>query len=51
MFGSEDAAAKAFGPSTMILDGEAVVLDDVGRSNFGILEAALGGRGDKRCEC
>ena len=47
-FPAIEAAAKALGPSTMILDGEAVVLDDVGRSNFGMLQAALGGRGGKR---
>ncbi len=38
------AAAKALGPSTMILDGEAVVLDDKGLPNFGFLQQALGGR-------
>lgn len=32
----------------MILDGEAVVLDDQGRSDFGALQSALGGRGGKR---
>lgn len=32
----------------MILDGEAVVLDDRGRSDFGGLQRALGGRGGKR---
>ncbi|WP_457584626.1 non-homologous end-joining DNA ligase [Ensifer canadensis] len=47
-FPAIEVAAKALGPSTMILDGEAVVLDDKGRSNFGMLQAALGGRGGKR---
>ncbi|MDP9634978.1 UNVERIFIED_ORG: ATP-dependent DNA ligase [Ensifer adhaerens] len=47
-FPAIEAAAKALGPTTMILDGEAVVLDDAGRSNFGMLQAALGGRGGKR---
>jgi len=32
---------------TMILDGEAVVLDDQGRSDFGALQRAFGGRGGK----
>lgn len=38
-------AAKAIGPTTMILDGEAVVLDDQGRSDFGLLQRSLGARG------
>lgn len=33
---------------TLILDGEAVVLDTHGRSDFGALQQALGGRGGKR---
>jgi bifunctional non-homologous end joining protein LigD len=41
-------AAKDLGPATMILDGEAVVLDQQGRSDFGALQKALGGRGGKR---
>ncbi|WP_371412334.1 non-homologous end-joining DNA ligase [Ensifer sp. NM-2] len=47
-FPAIEAAAKVLGPTTMILDGEAVVLDEAGRSNFGMLQAALGGRGGKR---
>ncbi len=39
--------AASFGTS-MILDGEAVVLDDQGRSDFGALQRALGGRGGQR---
>jgi bifunctional non-homologous end joining protein LigD len=41
-------AAGHLGHSTMILDGEAVVLDGKGRSDFGRLQKALGGRGGKR---
>ena len=41
-------AARALDTSTLILDGEAVVLDDQGRSDFGALQQALGGRGGKR---
>ncbi|WP_224007713.1 non-homologous end-joining DNA ligase [Aureimonas sp. SA4125] len=42
------AAAKALDVSTLILDGEAVVLDAEGRSDFGALQQALGGRSGKR---
>lgn len=38
-------AAKAVGPTTMILDGEAVVLDEHGRSDFGLLQNSLGASG------
>ncbi|MCQ9147631.1 MULTISPECIES: non-homologous end-joining DNA ligase [Brucella/Ochrobactrum group] len=41
-------AALDLGHASMILDGEAVVLDDSGRSDFGALQRALGGRGGKR---
>ncbi|WP_442203800.1 non-homologous end-joining DNA ligase [Rhizobium sp. RAF56] len=46
-FPSIAEAAKALG-RTMILDGEAVVLDKEGRPDFGLLQQALGGRGGKR---
>ncbi|MDM9644449.1 non-homologous end-joining DNA ligase [Rhizobium sp. S163] len=42
-----EAAAKALPVSTAILDGEAVVLDDQGRSDFNMLQRSLGGRGGK----
>jgi bifunctional non-homologous end joining protein LigD len=35
-------AAKALGPATMILDGEAVMLDEQGRSDFSLLQSSLG---------
>jgi bifunctional non-homologous end joining protein LigD len=39
------AAAEALGPATMILDGEAVVLDEQGRSDFNALQRSLGAEG------
>ncbi len=42
-----EQAAKALGVGMAIIDGEAVVLDDEGRSNFGMLQSSLGGRGGK----
>lgn len=41
-------AAEKLGVGTAILDGEAVVLDKKGRSDFGALQRSLGGRGGKR---
>lgn len=38
-------AARDLGPATMILDGEAVVLDEQGRSDFGALQRSLGADG------
>ncbi|NEJ04318.1 ATP-dependent DNA ligase [Rhizobium leguminosarum] len=43
-----EVAARALPVSTAILDGEAVVLDDRGRSDFGLLQQSLGGRGGKK---
>ncbi|GAU84174.1 ATP-dependent DNA ligase [Bosea sp. BIWAKO-01] len=42
------AATKVLPVDSAILDGEAVVLDDRGLSDFAALQAALGGRGGKR---
>jgi bifunctional non-homologous end joining protein LigD len=42
------AAARQLGVGTAILDGEAVVLNAEGRSDFGALQRSLGGRGGKR---
>jgi bifunctional non-homologous end joining protein LigD len=39
---------KALPISSAILDGEAVVLDEIGRTDFSALQQALGGRGGKR---
>ncbi|CAN7256745.1 non-homologous end-joining DNA ligase [Rhizobium sp. LjRoot98] len=47
-FPSIAAAAKALPVGTAILDGEAVVLDEMGRSDFNALQQALGGRSGKR---
>lgn len=41
------AAAKRLPVPTAILDGEAVVFDEQGRSDFGRLQQSLGGRGGK----
>ncbi|MEY9629901.1 ATP-dependent DNA ligase [Sinorhizobium fredii] len=43
-FASIAAEARQLGYETLILDGEAVVLDDQGRSDFGLLQRALGKR-------
>ncbi|TBG38539.1 ATP-dependent DNA ligase [Rhizobium leguminosarum] len=43
-----EAAARAIPVTTAILDGEAVVLDERGRSDFGLLQQSLGGRAGKK---
>ncbi|MFP3547150.1 non-homologous end-joining DNA ligase [Rhizobium sp. SIMBA_035] len=40
-------AARELGVASAILDGEAVVLDEQGRSDFSALQRSLGGRGGK----
>jgi bifunctional non-homologous end joining protein LigD len=47
-FPAIESAAKALDVGSFILDGEAVVLDEQGKSDFGALQQALGGRGGKR---
>ncbi|NNG72362.1 ATP-dependent DNA ligase [Rhizobium laguerreae] len=42
------AEARRLPVATAILDGEAVVFDERGRSDFGRLQQSLGGRGGKR---
>ncbi|MCZ7934877.1 non-homologous end-joining DNA ligase [Agrobacterium leguminum] len=44
-FPAIEKAARALGPATMIIDGEAVVLDDEGRPDFGLLQKSLGASG------
>ena len=41
-FGAIVAEAGQLGHTSMIIDGEAVVLDDQGRSDFGLLQRAVG---------
>jgi bifunctional non-homologous end joining protein LigD len=41
-------AARRLGVRSAIIDGEAVVLDAQGRSDFGALQKSLGGRGGKK---
>ncbi len=41
-------AVKLLGRRSMVIDGEAVVLDSQGRSDFGLLQQALGGKGGTR---
>ncbi|MDQ1199055.1 ATP-dependent DNA ligase [Rhizobium sp. SORGH_AS 787] len=41
-FPTIEQAARALGPATMIIDGEAVVLDEEGRPDFGLLQKSLG---------
>jgi bifunctional non-homologous end joining protein LigD len=41
-------AAKSLGVGSAILDGEAVVLDEEGKSDFNMLQQTLGGRGGKK---
>lgn len=41
-------AVKLLGPRSMVIDGEAVVLDSQGRSDFGLLQQALGGKAGTR---
>ncbi len=41
-FGAIVAEARELGHTSMILDGEAVVLDEHGRSDFGLLQRAVG---------
>ena len=46
-FPAIEQAARALGPATMIIDGEAVVLDAEGRSDFGLLQQSLGASGKR----
>ncbi|MBY3235253.1 ATP-dependent DNA ligase [Rhizobium laguerreae] len=46
-FPAIEQAARALGPATMIIDGEAVVLDEEGRPDFGLLQQSLGASGKR----
>lgn len=41
-------AARALGPASMILDGEAVMFDEQGRSDFNLLQGSLGAVGRRQ---
>ncbi|MBB4231116.1 non-homologous end-joining DNA ligase [Rhizobium mongolense] len=47
-FPAIERAARQLDLATAILDGEAIVVDERGRSDFGLLQQSLGGRGGKR---
>lgn len=47
-FAAIAAEARRLSVSTAILDGEAVVFDELGRTDFGALQQSLGGRGGNR---
>lgn len=47
-FPAIEEAARKLGVASAILDGEAIVCDEQGRSDFGLLQQSLGGRGGKR---
>jgi bifunctional non-homologous end joining protein LigD len=47
-FPAIEEAANQLPVATAILDGEAVVLDERGRPDFGLLQQSLGGRGGKK---
>lgn len=44
-FPAIEQAARALGLATMIIDGEVVILDEKGHSNFGLLQQPLGASG------
>jgi bifunctional non-homologous end joining protein LigD len=48
LFPAIAAAASSLSPQSTILDGEVVVLDRQGRSDFGALQRELGGKGRRR---
>lgn len=43
-----EKGAKALGVASAIIDGEAVMYDEQGRSDFNLLQASLGGRAGKK---
>lgn len=49
-FPAIEQAARALGPASFIIDGEAVVLDEQGRSDFNALQNSLGAVGARSCK-